>query len=161
MVTFPYAGLISRLVAFIIDVLIISAAILFTSAIIDLIRRFFRETGTSSIDELLRLVEVAFQFGVAPVYFIFLTAMFGQTVGKSIMGLRIVSSTGMPITFRQAFFRWLLQSIFVIGPMLFNYAWILVDSRRRAWHDLLTHTCVIYTYAPDKELSSEKPRLTA
>ena len=49
---------------------------------------------------------------------------------------------GGPISGGQAILRlfglWLSGAVFYLG-----YIWILIDSRRRGWHDLIAGTCVI------------------
>ena len=76
-------------------------------------------------------------------YFPFFWARSGQTPGMRIFGLRVVrDADGGKIGGGQAIIRliglWISFAVFYLGII-----WILVDKRRRGWHDLLAGTCVI------------------
>lgn len=67
-----------------------------------------------------------------------------QTIGKAILGLRVVDSKkGKPIGFGRMIFREVIvkkasQVVFYIG-----YIWILIDDYSRAWHDKILDTYVV------------------
>ncbi len=78
-------------------------------------------------------------------YFPFFWARGGATPGMSIAGIRVVNDRdGSPIGWGPALLRlvgfWVSGAVFYLG-----FVWILVDARRRGWHDLLAGTCVIST----------------
>jgi len=78
-------------------------------------------------------------------YFPFFWARDGQTPGMKIAGIRVVSDRdGSRIGWGPALLRlvgfWVSGAVFYLG-----FIWILVDSRRRGWHDLIAGTCVIGT----------------
>ena len=59
------------------------------------------------------------------------------------MGIRVVRDRdGGPITSGQAILRligyWVSGLVFCLG-----YLWILIDKRRRGWHDLIAGTVVV------------------
>jgi uncharacterized RDD family membrane protein YckC len=67
----------------------------------------------------------------------------GQTPGMRLFGLRVVRDRdGGPIGWGAAILRligyWVDAAVFYIG-----FAWILIDERRRGWHDLIAGTVVI------------------
>ena len=66
----------------------------------------------------------------------------GRTVGKSTMGLRVVSSRGRPLGAKHAFLRALLCATFgwIVLP------WIIVSRRRSGFHDILLRTTVVYDW---------------
>jgi uncharacterized RDD family membrane protein YckC len=66
----------------------------------------------------------------------------GRTIGKSTMGLRVVSSRGRSLSPRHAFFRALICATF--GWVVL--AWIIVSRRRSGFHDILLHTTVVYDW---------------
>jgi|694.fasta_scaffold65132_1 uncharacterized RDD family membrane protein YckC len=80
---------------------------------------------------------------VAFAYFILFNALRGATPGKRMLGLRIVRLDGSPIGFGQAIGRqfadWLSKA--TLG---FGYLLIGLTPERRALHDLLARTQVIY-----------------
>lgn len=67
-----------------------------------------------------------------------------QTIGKLVMGLRVVDSKrGNPIGFGKMLFREIVvkqasQVVFYLG-----YIWILIDDQSRGWHDKILDTYVI------------------
>ncbi len=78
-------------------------------------------------------------------YFPFFWARGGQTPGMRVAGLRVVSDRdGSRIGWGPALLRavgyWISAAVFYLG-----FVWILVDARRRGWHDLIAGTCVIST----------------
>jgi len=83
--------------------------------------------------------------GLALLYFPFFWARGGATPGMKVAGIRVVSDRdGSRIRWGTALLRligwWVSAAVFYIG-----FVWILVDSRRRGWHDLIAGTCVIST----------------
>ncbi len=76
-------------------------------------------------------------------YFPFFWARGGQTPGMAIFGLRVVDDrTGGPIGWGTAGLRMLgmyvSSAVFYLG-----FIWILVDKRRRGFHDLIAGTVVV------------------
>lgn len=67
-----------------------------------------------------------------------------ETIGKAIMGLKVVDSKkGRPIGFGKMLFREVIvkkasQVVFYLG-----YIWILIDDYSRAWHDKILDTYVV------------------
>jgi uncharacterized RDD family membrane protein YckC len=80
---------------------------------------------------------------LALLYFPFFWARGGQTPGMRVAGIRVVKDRdGSRIGWGTAILRligwWVSAAVFYIG-----FVWILIDSRRRGWHDLIAGTCVI------------------
>jgi uncharacterized RDD family membrane protein YckC len=67
----------------------------------------------------------------------------GRTWGKSVLGLRVVSSRDAGLPLWQAFVRASLCALFPIG--LF---WSAVSSRNESVQDLLVRTTVVYDWGP-------------
>lgn len=66
----------------------------------------------------------------------------GATLGKRLLGIRVVRLDGTPLDFRTS----LIRSLgYIPSTPLFNlgYLWSLWDGRNRAWHDLLAGTLVV------------------
>jgi uncharacterized RDD family membrane protein YckC len=81
----------------------------------------------------------------ALLYFPFFWARGGATPGMKVTGIRVVNDRdGSRIGWGAALLRlvgyWVSGAVFYIG-----FVWILIDSRRRGWHDLIAGTCVIST----------------
>ncbi len=137
-----YAGFVTRLVAFVIDLLIVAITI----ATISLVSSFIM--GQFPVGQLTRLFVAILLFftnlAVYLGYYVGLWVFAGQTPGKALMGVRVISVDGGRITIRQALIRlggyWLSAVILFLG-----YLRVLVDERRRALHDKLAGTLVIYS----------------
>lgn len=167
-----YAGFISRLIAMIVDIVIISMASAATTW-------FFQITmAVLQVDSFLGFSLAAFpqltgvvQFLTSPVlvgiliglfvavYHVFFWSLAGQTPGKMLLGVRIVSVDGKRLTVFQSMVRF---TGYIISGFLFylGFLWMLVDDRRQTWHDRLAHTYVVYTWAarPDERFLAEALR---
>jgi uncharacterized RDD family membrane protein YckC len=75
--------------------------------------------------------------------FVVLAAKAGQTIGKRLVGIRIVRLDGRPTGYRTVFLRhcvgYLLSSIvFFLG-----FVWVIWDAKHQGWHDKIAGTNVI------------------
>jgi uncharacterized RDD family membrane protein YckC len=70
-----------------------------------------------------------------------LVGMTGGTIGKHVMGIRIVRTDGSHVGFARAFARWFGKVPSAI--LLIGYAMALTDSQRRTLHDRIAGTCVM------------------
>ncbi len=165
-----YAGFISRFVAFIIDMLIITLSVLaitwFVSVTIELInlQAFYNifsillPGASSTFEQLLSQLTAGFFISlVIATYFIFFWVLAGYTPGKALMGLRIITTDGRKISFFRALLRYL--AYFLSAVLFFmGFLWIFVDRRRQGWHDKIANTYVIYTWAakPDEQFLAKR-----
>ena len=85
---------------------------------------------------------VAFLALLNAAYLIALTVLGGQTFGKMVFGLRVVDTTGEPVTFSQALARtcWGVPSVIFGG---IGVLWMLFDGKRRTAPDVLAGTRVL------------------
>jgi len=159
-----YAGFISRLIAFIIDMILISVVVMFSSWLISTTLEMLQIKpllnaishnllGSSYIDVLLDRPIIASILTLLLVicYFVFFWYTVGQTPGKAFMGIRIVTTEGEKLSLWKVFLRYL--GYILSGMFLgFGFLWILVDDKRMGWHDKIAKTCVIYTWdaCPDE-----------
>ena len=72
-------------------------------------------------------------------YYVGLWALTGATVGKWLLGLRIVGPDGNPPTIGRSVIRFIGYGLSAIVFFL-GYIWVLFDEERRAWHDDLAGT---------------------
>lgn len=70
-------------------------------------------------------------------------AVTGRTLGKTVLGLRVVEGDGSPPRLWRAFVRALLCAAFPIGLL-----WSAVSHRSASVQDLLVHTTVVYDWEP-------------
>ncbi len=159
-----YAGFTSRAVALVIDLLVISGGLLLFGIALDFLTR------TSGVGQLLRALGESFAW-VQPVnrfllgatfelslallanfaYFTFFHSLGGATVGKHLLGLRVVSAAGERLTPGQAALRTLGYALSSL-PLYLGFLSVIVNNRRRGWHDRIARTCVVHTWAarPDE-----------
>lgn len=78
---------------------------------------------------------------LATLYFVVFHGGEGKTIGKWLLGLRVVGPQQSAIGYGRAFFRWVVMVI--LAPLVLGFLWILWSSEKRGWHDYLARTWVI------------------
>ena len=139
-----YAGFFVRLAAYIVDTVIVWAAML-------IVRIPVWVTTISSPDNFL-VKDFIFQYSIKDIlfyimqaaYFVMLTYFTGSTLGKKLFQIRVVSAedrkmTFFEVTFRETVGRFLSALILSIG-----YIMIAIDKKKRGLHDILSDTNVVY-----------------
>jgi uncharacterized RDD family membrane protein YckC len=138
----PYAGLVTRTLAFAVDAAIIDGAALLVGVVVAL---------CLSVVEIGDRAQTAFAIagGVLAVlwaigYFTFFWSTTGQTPGSRLLEIRVESAAerGPPRPAR-AFVRVLLLPLSAL-LLCAGFLMILFDGRRRALHDRLAGTVVVY-----------------
>jgi uncharacterized RDD family membrane protein YckC len=153
-----YAGFTSRAVAIIVDYAIIA---LVSAVAIAALSFFFSIRSVQAFIDWLNTVlpgsinlfdaltsppfGVAFFFLFQWLYFVFFFSTTGQTVGKAIMGLRVVTIDGKRMGVRRSFVRTLCYTV-SLAPLGLGFLWVLGDDRRKAWHDKIARTYVLYVW---------------
>ena len=154
------AGFVTRYVAFLLDVLVVAFVSFLFFTILQVTLEFFgidalmtlatqsRETARQTVvlgGAMRWLLTVVGGFLTFGIYSIVAWLLVGKTVGKALMGLRVLGQDGRRLTFGQALIRAL--SYYISGLALFiGFLWVLVDDRRQAWHDKLARTLVVYEW---------------
>jgi uncharacterized RDD family membrane protein YckC len=124
----PRAGFGQRLLAFLIDVIILWA-------VQGAIWAITNQTVAAAVGLLVQLAYFTYFEGSAS----------GQTVGKRALGIRVVDfGGGGPIGPGRAFIRWICRILSSI-PCLLGYFWMLWDREKQTWHDKLATTVVVPT----------------
>lgn len=164
-----YAGFVSRLMAMVVDLLVLFA----TWLVLGIATRFVVETsGITAILTLLRdflgwvtplvefLISAGFQLAalltLGFVYFTLFYSFGGATVGKYLIGLRVVRADGRRISAPQAALRVVAYALSSL-PLYIGFLSMLVDDRRRTWHDRLARTVVVHSWQarPDETFLRE------
>jgi uncharacterized RDD family membrane protein YckC len=136
-------GMVSRFVAFLVDVaavqLLFAAARMLLSLGYEVV---FGRTWTASDHRILSGVGVAV---LALGYFTVLTALYGRTLGKGLLGLQVRMVGRTPVTWLGALIR---TAAFPLSTALFGAGLIiaLFRSDRRTLNDLLAGTQVVYAW---------------
>jgi uncharacterized RDD family membrane protein YckC len=153
-----YAGFTSRAVAIIIDyaiILLIGFIVMVALATffdLSAVQRFIQWLNSilPGVDQVfVELTSPAFAaifvLVVQYLYFVFFFSTTGQTVGKAIMGLRVVTVDGRRMGVKRSFIRTLCYAL-SLAPLGLGFLWVLGEDRRRAWHDKIAHTYVLYVW---------------
>ncbi len=146
-----YAGFITRLMAVIIDALILAFVLAISNILWGVIFEnanslwqmvIGRPPTTTGWSVLFVILVTYVTFGI---YYIFLWTAIGTTIGGIIMGTKVVNEYGRHPSILQAFIRFAAEFMFpVFGA--FGAIWILFSRRRRALFDRLAGTFVIYSW---------------
>lgn len=75
-------------------------------------------------------------------YFTYFYGTTGETIGKIIMGLKVVSVDGSPLTFTQGFLRAIGYWISAL-PFLLGFFWFFLDKDGQCLHDKIAGTYVV------------------
>ncbi|MDA0172530.1 RDD family protein [Solirubrobacter taibaiensis] len=147
-----YAGLATRTLAFAVDAAVINVVAWFVGVVFALALSLL-----SLPDELMSVLAAV--AAVAALlwtfsYFVFFWSGNGQTPGNRLIGITVRDATSLsPLPARRAALRLVLLPLSAL-PLCAGFLLILFDGRRRALHDRLARTVVIY-------VSVERPRRAA
>lgn len=139
-----FAGAVPRLVAYLIDGLIAGAMIALLGIVLGTVIGLAGSGGRDFIVGLGFILYFITFFLVGVLYFPFFWAMrAGQTPGMKLMKIRVVrDEDGGPVGWGPALLR--LVGYAISGAVFYlGFLWILVDKRKRGWHDLIAGTCVV------------------
>ena len=139
----PYSGLATRALACAIDVVIVQAVAWAVGTVAVLAASMVDPSPT------LRTILIAAGAVVAALwsagYFVFFWSTTGQTPGDRVMQIRVQDAgDGQPLHLGRAVLR-LFGALLSVLLLFLGYLLILVDGRRRALHDRLVGSVVVYT----------------
>jgi uncharacterized RDD family membrane protein YckC len=147
-----YAGLVSRILAFSIDLFALMIGLVFAIVFvwgIDSIFGFDRmleaALGTDGF-RLLRIVGAGVLLPLAAcVYWIFGWTFVGGSVGKLVMGLRVVGPGGSRLGFWRSVRR--MIGYFLSGVIIgLGFFWVVVNKRHHSWPDKVAGSSVVYAW---------------
>lgn len=88
------------------------------------------------------------------VYFTLMTKFFHQTVGKMILGVKVVPKEGEQLTWGTILFREVFGR-FISKMLLIPYLLPIFMPRKEALHDLFADTYVVHEHVYEKEIQNE------
>jgi uncharacterized RDD family membrane protein YckC len=138
-----YAGSVSRLAAYLIDLVVSSVIFELALTAISFVASIFTGHGISyhhgSI--VVIIIYVLWQF----VYFGFQWAANGKTLGMTLLGVHVVRADGTRLQPRQG---WIRSLAFPLGFLTLGLGFlgILVQREHRAVYDLIAGTAVVYAW---------------
>jgi uncharacterized RDD family membrane protein YckC len=136
----PYAGLVSRLVALVVDGLVVTLIVLVVATLPELT---WQNLSPRTVPRWLAGATSLIGLVIPVLYFATLWSMTGRTVGNMLTGI-VVERHGRRLSFVHALARavlgLLLAPLWLVGMLA-----VVADRDRRAWHDHLLGTDVRYT----------------
>lgn len=138
-----FASPVARFVGYLIDGFVTGAAYLLISLVLGVIVAF---AGSNGLDFLVGMGIILYFLAFLVlwlVYFPYFWSRGGQTPGMKVMRIKVVrDEDGGPVSFGSGVVR--LLGYFVSSAVLYlGFIWILIDRRKRGWHDLMAGTCVV------------------
>jgi CheY-like chemotaxis protein/uncharacterized RDD family membrane protein YckC len=139
----PYAGLATRVVGFAADAAVVNAIALVVAAVIALCVSFLHLPVPT--ERLLAAIGGVVWIGWGIGYFVAFWSSSGQTIGDRLMGIcvRDADDEAAAIGPTRALLRFVGLWLGAI-PLFAGYVPILLEERRRAFHDRLAGTVVVY-----------------
>jgi uncharacterized RDD family membrane protein YckC len=138
----PYAGIVTRAVAFVLDLLILNGALLGTTVVVGLVISAF---GSYTVD-----LDVGGALAAGAVWSLAFTAYFttcwsltGQTPGMRALGVKVLTTQGDRLLPRRGLLRVIGMALAAI-PLMAGYLPILITERRQGLQDFLARTVVVY-----------------
>jgi uncharacterized RDD family membrane protein YckC len=133
----------ARLVAYIVDGILVSVLVTIVAVLLSFGVAAFAVAGADALAVLGVVLVIVAVFAVSLGYFPWFWVKGGATPGMRIFNLRVVRDRdGGPIGWGEALLRlfgfWVSSLVFYLG-----FIWILVDKRRRGWHDLIAGTVMV------------------
>lgn len=150
-----YAGLVTRGIAFFLDVAIVTACLLTVNWVVNAFADLFHialqncQVHPSTVIRwscwLVRYSLLVFNVAFYPVYLLFFWVLAGQTLGKYMMGAKIVPINGQRMTLMRAIRRLFgyFANLWTLG---LGFVWIAVDDQRQGLHDIIAGTYVVYAW---------------
>ena len=132
----PYAGLVTRAIALLIDALVIDLIAVITGAVIALIGSLL---GVGNLGIAAALTGGFLWLAWTGLYFIAFWMVTGQTPGARLLGIRVVSESQRPLGLVRASLRFIVMMLALI-PLGLGYLTVLFDDRRRGPHDMVADT---------------------
>jgi uncharacterized RDD family membrane protein YckC len=140
----PYAGLVSRTLAFTLDGVLVTAAILVTGTTIGLaISLLVPGESHAHLGVALVGAVLGVWWLIMGLYLTCFWVLAGQTPGMRVMRLQVSASEGGRMGPAQALVR-LIGMVLAALPLMAGYALILLDDRRQGLHDKLARSFVLY-----------------
>jgi len=138
-----YAGFASRFTAFAVDLGVGLGVFLLALAAISFAARVLtgQDISWNKGDTWVIIAYAVWQF----IYFAYSWAASGRTAGMALFGVRVVTDDGTNVSGRRAVVRTLAFPLSFLFLGL-GFAGILLGGRRRALHDVIAGTAVIYSW---------------
>jgi len=152
-----FGGFWMRFCSYLFDLLVVGAI---NGLLVYPVLRFIDGTDSGGMFSVVSIATTIIYF----TYFILMTKFFGQTLGKMIFGLKVISLKGVPLSWSTVLFRELIGryihtalTIFTIPLLAILYLVVAFTPKKQGIHDLIADTSVIHERTV---IAKQKPAVT-
>ncbi len=134
------AGFFIRFIAYMIDsvLLTIAIGIIGAIALAGNLALMNNQTVVLAISLLSMVIMLIVYIG----YFIYFYGTSGQTLGKKMLNIKVVSTDGTPLTYKKGLLR-VIGYIIASIPIYIGFIWMLFDENKQNWEDKIANTYVV------------------
>ncbi len=134
------AGFFIRFIAYMIDsvLLTIAIGIIGAIALAGNLALMNNQTVVLAISLLSWVIMLIVYIG----YFIYFYGTSGQTLGKKMLNIKVVSTDGTPLTYKKGLLR-VIGYIIASIPIYIGFIWMLFDENKQNWEDKIANTYVV------------------
>ena len=132
-----YAGFWIRFLAWIIDLVIVGTL----SALLTIWAFFSYYLFPNNF--IYMTVYILFVFVFPALYYVLLTGLRGQTLGKMTLGIRVVGPDRRVPGLKYAALREVVGKFLSVNALFLGFLWISWDREKRGWHDMIAKTHVV------------------
>ncbi len=148
--SYKYAGFGKRLLAYLIDIIIITAIVFVIKYLFFGLDEIMKTYSSNSSDLDVRKSYLDARNGVRDtsliiwiIYsFIADASRMQGTIGKKILKIKVVDKLGNRISWGKSFARNILKILSAI-PFSLGFIWVLFNKKRQGWHDMIAKTFII------------------
>jgi uncharacterized RDD family membrane protein YckC len=132
-----------RLAATLIDGAMVGFLGFMLAFILGFIAIFTNMVNPGQVNGVLELLTVLCLLFFSILYYIGFWTTDGQTMGKTIVGLKVIRTDGTQLSVGRALLRYIG---YIVSASLFSigFLWAAFDPKRQGWHDKLAGTLVVY-----------------
>ena len=132
-----------RLAATLIDSAMVGFLGFMLAFVLGIIAIFMNMVNPGQVNGVLELLTVLCLLFFSIFYYIGFWTTDGQTMGKTIVGLKVIRTDGTQLSVGRALLRYIG---YVVSASLFSigFLWAAFDPKRQGWHDKLAGTLVVY-----------------
>jgi len=142
------AGFFSRLLAFIIDMLFLNAVFLIISFSLDFgLSYIFQLFGITDEEFSYMVIGSVIYFACVAImffYFAYFTHIYGMTLGKKVLGIKVVNQYGKNPDVAEVLKREVLGKTLSSLFLGAGFLWALFDKNNQTFHDKIAKTYVVY-----------------
>lgn len=133
-----------RLAATLIDGAMVGFLGFMLAFVVGFIAMFTKMINPVQSNGVLELLTIACLLVFSIFYYIGFWTTDGQTMGMTIVGLKVIRTDGSQLSVGRALLRY-IGYIFSASLLSIGFLWVAFDPKRQGWHDKLAGTLVVYT----------------